>query len=111
MGSRRVGGSGFDRDLARLTLLGLGDDDGQNAIMVLRIDFVLLDMARQRDRTKERAVIAFDEMRRAVLLILFLAVRLFALPFSADRQNVVGELNLDFTRFDSWQVGLSTGIS
>lgn len=102
--------SGFHWNFARFALFRLWQRHGKNSVAVFGIDLVRLDRAGQKDRARERTVIAFDEMVLTPVLVLFIAIGLFILSFAADRQNVVRKLHLDFVGLKAGQIHLDVVI-
>src|SRR5439155_18028427 len=79
----------FHVDLFRLGFLSLGQRDGQNAIFILRRNFVGSDRCRQRDAPLEAANKPFGSINLGVLKLVF------AFPFAGNTQRAVMQRDLN----------------
>jgi hypothetical protein len=90
----------FDGDLPRLDLLGLGDADGQHAVLVAGLGLSGLDLGGQADDVLELAVGALDPVVGLVLGLLLV------LALARDRQHVGRDLDLDVVLGHARDLGL-----
>src|SRR5271166_2910883 len=74
----------YDRDLARLGVLGLGQGQGQDAVFEVGADLFLIDRVRQRERASVVADVVLGVDRLHVLV-------LGEVDLSVDPQDVVLE--------------------
>ena len=89
-----------DLDLLRLRLGRLGDGDGQDAVVELGLDGVLVHPGRQAERAREGAVGPLDPV------VVVLRLVLLELALALEGEDVVLDGDLDLLLRDTGQLGL-----